>query len=134
MFGLDLGVAITETTKVWLLDTLERRHGAPLGAQDLGVKLGRGAVRRLTWRVGPGGKLSSSFAFRRVKVVHDSTERPLCPRRATSPSRAAGVCDIQRVSDLPPLTLALTFAPTVPLTFAASATPRGRGRGESSIG
>ena len=88
MFGLDLGVAITETTKVWLLDTIERRHGAPLSAHDLGVKLGRGAFRRLTWRVGPGGKLSSRFAFRRVKVVHDSTERPICPRRATSPSRA----------------------------------------------
>ena len=35
------------------------------------VKLGRRAFRRLTWRVGPGGKLSSRFAFRRVKVAHD---------------------------------------------------------------
>jgi SRSO17 transposase len=71
MFGLDLGVAVTASTKVWLLDKLERRHGAPLGAQDLGVKLGRRTFRRLTWRVGPGGKLSSRFAFRRVKVAHD---------------------------------------------------------------
>ena len=71
MFGLDLGVAITASTKVWLLDTLERRHGDPLSAQALGVKLGRRAFRRLTWRVGPGGKLSSRFAFRRVKVAHD---------------------------------------------------------------
>ena len=71
MFGLDLGVAVTASMKVWQLDTRERRRGAPLGAQDLGVKLGRRAFRRLTWRVGPGGKLSSRFAFRRVKVAHD---------------------------------------------------------------
>ena len=71
MFGLDLGVAVTASMKVWQLDTRERRHGAPLGAQDLGVKLGRRAFRRLTWRAGPGGKLSSRFAFRRVKVAHD---------------------------------------------------------------
>jgi SRSO17 transposase len=71
MFGLDLGVAIGASTKVWLLDKLGRRHGDPLSAQDLGVKLGRRAFRRLTWRVGPGGKLSSRFAFRRVKVAHD---------------------------------------------------------------
>lgn len=71
MFGLDLGVAVTASTKVWQLDTLERRHGLPLGAQELGVKLGARAFRRLTWRVGPGGKLSSRFAFRRVKVAHD---------------------------------------------------------------
>jgi SRSO17 transposase len=29
------------------------------------------AFRRLTWREGPGGKLSSRFAFRRVKVAND---------------------------------------------------------------
>jgi SRSO17 transposase len=73
VFGLDLGVAVTASTKVWLLDKLERRHGASLSAQDLGVKLGRRAFRQLTWRVGPGGKLSSRFAFRRVKVAHDDS-------------------------------------------------------------
>jgi len=71
MFGLDLGVAVVASTKVWLLDKLDRRHGQPLGAQDVGAKLGRPAFRRLTWRVGPGGRLSSRFAFRRVKVAHD---------------------------------------------------------------
>jgi SRSO17 transposase len=71
IFGLDLGVAVTASTKVWLLDKRERRHGAAVSAQDLGVKLGRRAFRRLTWRVGPGGKLSSRFAFRRIKVAHD---------------------------------------------------------------
>jgi len=71
MFGLDLGVAVRASTKVWLLDKLDRRYGDPIGAQDLGVELGLRAFRRLTWRVGPGGKLCSRFAFRRVKVAHD---------------------------------------------------------------
>jgi SRSO17 transposase len=71
MFGFDLGVAVTASTRVWLLDEIDRRRGDPLRAQDLGLELGRRAFRRLTWRVGPGGKLSSRFAFRRVKVAHD---------------------------------------------------------------
>jgi len=71
MFGFDIGVAISANAKVWLLDTIERRHGAPVTAQALGVELGRRAFRRLTWRDGPGGKLGSRFAFRRVKMAHD---------------------------------------------------------------
>lgn len=71
MYGLDLGVAVAASTKVWLLDKLARRRGDPLSVQDLGIKLGRGAFRRLTWRVGPGGKLSSHFKFCRVKVAHE---------------------------------------------------------------
>jgi SRSO17 transposase len=71
IFGLDLGVAIQGSTKVWLLDSLDRRRGEPLASLDLAVKLGGRAFRRLTWREGPGGKLYSRFAFRRVKVAHD---------------------------------------------------------------
>ena len=71
MFGLDLGVAVSATTKVWALDKIDRRHGEPVTAQKFGVDLGDRAFRRLTWREGPGGKLSSRFAFRRVKVAHD---------------------------------------------------------------
>jgi SRSO17 transposase len=71
MYGLDLGVAVQASTKVWALDTIGRRNGAPLTAQNLGIKLGPRAFRRLTWRDGPGGKLASRFAFRRVKVAHD---------------------------------------------------------------
>lgn len=71
VFGLDLGVGIQASTKVWLLDSLGRRRGEPVSAQELAVELGRSAFRRKTWRVGTGGKLSSSFAFRRVKVAHD---------------------------------------------------------------
>jgi SRSO17 transposase len=71
MFGLDLGVAVSAAMRVWLLDKIERRHGPPLTAQELGVELGPRGFRRLTWREGPGGKLSSRFAFRRVKVAND---------------------------------------------------------------
>lgn len=71
MFGFDFGVAVTASTKVWALDTIERRRGEPVRALELGIELGRRAFRRLTWRVGVGGKLSSRFAFRRVKVAHD---------------------------------------------------------------
>jgi SRSO17 transposase len=70
MFGLDLGVAVSAATRVWLLDKI-RHHSPPLTAQQLGVELGSGAFRRLTWREGPGGKLFSRFAFRRVKVAND---------------------------------------------------------------
>lgn len=69
--GLDLGVAVQANTKVWSLDTLGRRRGDPVGVQELGIKLGRRAFRRLTWRIGTGGKLSSRFTFRRVKAAHD---------------------------------------------------------------
>jgi SRSO17 transposase len=71
MFGLDLGVAVSAAMRVWLLNKIDRRHGPPLTALDLGVELGPRAFRRLTWRDGPGGKLSSRFAFRRVKVAND---------------------------------------------------------------
>ncbi|MGA2450621.1 MAG: IS701 family transposase [Polyangiaceae bacterium] len=71
MYGLDLGVAVQANTKVWRLDKSDRRRGDPVGAQDLGLQLGPRAFRRLTWRVGAGGKLSSRFAFRRARVAHD---------------------------------------------------------------
>ena len=71
IYGLDVGVAVQASTKVWGLDKLGRRRGEAIAAQELGNQLGRRAFRRLTWRVGVGGKLSSRFAFRRVKVAHD---------------------------------------------------------------
>jgi SRSO17 transposase len=71
MFGLDLGVAVPANMKVWALDKRGRRHGDAVSAQELGIKLGHRAFRRITWRIGAGGKLASRFAFRRVKVAHD---------------------------------------------------------------
>lgn len=71
VFGLDLGVAVSATTRVWALDKIDRRKGDAISAQQLGLELGGRAFRRLTWREGPGGKLFSRFAFRRVKVAND---------------------------------------------------------------
>lgn len=71
MFGLDVGVAVKGNMKVWLLDTLERRRGEPIEARVLGVKLGRSAFRRTTWREGTRRKMASNFKFCRVKVAHD---------------------------------------------------------------
>lgn len=69
--GLDFAVAITATTKVWLLNAQEQWNGLPVGVQQLGIQLGPNAFRRVTWRDGTRGKLASRFAFRRVKVAHD---------------------------------------------------------------
>jgi SRSO17 transposase len=71
IFGLDFGVAIQGSTKVWPLDARGRHRGAPIAAQDLGIQLGRRAFRKLTWREGTSATMSSRFAFRRVKVAHD---------------------------------------------------------------
>jgi SRSO17 transposase len=71
ILGFDLGVAVPANMRVWLLNKIDRRHGDPLTAQALGVQLGDRAFRRITWRDGPGGKLFSRFAFRRVKVAND---------------------------------------------------------------
>lgn len=74
--GLDFAVAVTATTRVWLLDARDRCQGEPIGAQQLGIELGPRAFRKWTWREGTRGKLASRFVFRRVKVAHDEGEEP----------------------------------------------------------
>jgi SRSO17 transposase len=69
--GLDYGVAVHAPTKVWVLDSLNRRRGDAMGVQQLGLHLGLSAFRRTTWRDGTRDKLASRFCFRRVKVAHD---------------------------------------------------------------
>ncbi len=71
MHGLDIAVAVKAQTKVWVLDTLGRRRGDPVGVQELGVQLGTTAFRRLTWREGTRTKMHARFCFRRVKPSHD---------------------------------------------------------------
>jgi SRSO17 transposase len=71
IFGLDFGVAIQGSTKVWSLDARGHHRSAAIAAQELGIQLGRRAFRKLTWRKGTVAKMSSRFAFRRVKVAHD---------------------------------------------------------------
>ena len=71
--GLDYAVAVRGPTRVWCLDALGRRHGEPSSAQELCTHL---SFRRVTWRQGTRGKLSSRFAVKRVKVAHDDGTEP----------------------------------------------------------
>lgn len=66
--GMDYGVGVQVTMKVWLLDARGRRRGEAARVDALAASLGRKAFRRLTWRDGTKGRMSSRFCFRRVKV------------------------------------------------------------------
>jgi SRSO17 transposase len=74
--GFDYALGIHATTKMWPLDRAERRRGEAQTARAIAASLGHGAVRRITWREGSNGKLSSRFALRRVKVAHDDGSEP----------------------------------------------------------
>jgi len=71
--GLSYGVAVMSTTKVWQLDSLDRRYGGrPLTVAEYANKIvERGGFRRTTWREGPKGKLSARFVARRVLPICD---------------------------------------------------------------
>ena len=71
--GLDFALAVRAATRVWLLDA-EGNAERNVGIEELGVELGTRAFRRITWRTGTKGKLSSRFCFRRVKPVHGDAE------------------------------------------------------------
>lgn len=71
--GLDFAVAVRAPTRVWLLDA-EGNAERNVGIEELGVELGTRAFRRITWRTGTKGKLSSRFCFRRVKPVQGDAE------------------------------------------------------------
>ncbi len=80
--GKDFAVGIQGDAKVWLLDNLGQRDGDSVKPVELGVALGPKAFRRVTYRVGTKGKMSSRFCFRRVKVAgsgkkKDSEQPPL---------------------------------------------------------
>ncbi len=70
---LDFAVAIKSRTCVWLLGPNDEL-GPAKGVQELGVELGPAAFRRITWRTGTKGRLSSRFCFRRVKPVQGDGE------------------------------------------------------------
>jgi SRSO17 transposase len=69
LHGLDYGVGVHATTRVYRLDAAERRSGEAVSVQNLGVTIGRSAFREITWREGTSGKLSSRFCLQRVKVA-----------------------------------------------------------------
>jgi SRSO17 transposase len=75
ILGFDYALGIHATTTMWRLDSRERRRGEASSARDITRELGPTAFRRVTWREGTAegrrGKMSSRFAFCRVKVAHD---------------------------------------------------------------
>ena len=76
--NLDYAVAIDADARVFLLDE-SGRHPEALGVRQLGIELGQRAFRKITWREGtrPHKKLSSRFAFRRVKPAFDGDPEPM---------------------------------------------------------
>lgn len=70
---LEYAVAVKCTTKVWQLDSRERRRaGRTLTVAEYAKQIaGRGGFRRTTWREGTNGKLSARFAARRVLPIAD---------------------------------------------------------------
>lgn len=71
--GFSYAVAVNSTTKVWQLDTLDRRSGGrTLSVSEYANKIvERGGFRRTTWRQGTKAKMSSRFAARRVLPIAD---------------------------------------------------------------
>ena len=71
--GLSYGVAVNSSTKVWQLDTLDRRRGGRTltVAAYANLLVERGDFRRTTWREGTNGNLSARFAARRVLPICD---------------------------------------------------------------
>jgi SRSO17 transposase len=76
--GLDYAVAVDADTSVWLVDE-HGRHPNAMHARQLGMELGQGAFRKITWRDGtrPNKKLSSRFVFRQVKPASAGTGTPM---------------------------------------------------------
>jgi SRSO17 transposase len=69
--GLDYAVEVHAPTKVWRLDSSGQPHGEPMSVADVGHHLPTKRFRRVTWRHGTKGKLSSRFALCRVLPVRD---------------------------------------------------------------
>ena len=68
---LDYAVGVDGSTKMWLLDSRDRRRGEPLSLKKLAQTLGPRRFRRVTWREGTKRKLTARFAVVRVLPAHD---------------------------------------------------------------
>lgn len=70
---LPYGVAVNATTKVWQLDSLDRRRGAKtLSVAEYAKQIAQeNGFRRTTWREGTKAPLSARFAARRVLPIAD---------------------------------------------------------------
>lgn len=74
--GLDYAVAVDADTRVWSLDSAERRRGNPVRLDHMMAGLTAGAFRRFTWREGTKAKMASRFCFRRVVPAPDDGTAP----------------------------------------------------------
>jgi SRSO17 transposase len=61
--NLDYAVAIDADARVFLLDE-SGRHPEALGVRQLGIELGQGAFRKITWREGDAAPQEAQFALR----------------------------------------------------------------------
>jgi SRSO17 transposase len=70
---LPYGVAVSSTTKVWQLDSLDRRRGPKtLSVAEYAKQIvEQNGFRRTTWRQGTKAPLSARFAARRVLPIAD---------------------------------------------------------------
>jgi len=66
--GLDYAVAVSSTTKVWLVDRSGKIWSPRVGVKELALRLGDKGFRQTTWRQGTRGTLHARFAMRRVVV------------------------------------------------------------------
>jgi len=73
--GLGYAVGLHRTTTVWRLDLLGRRIGDPWRSV-IWRRHRRGGFRRVTWREGTKGKMSSRFATERVVLAQDDLVDP----------------------------------------------------------
>ena len=69
--GLDYAVGVRSATKVWRIDSKQRRRGPAISLCDLALQLSTKKFRRCTWREGTTAKLWSRFARLRVVPFHD---------------------------------------------------------------
>ena len=78
--GFDYALGIQSNQTMWRLDRLGRRMGEAVPVSVIAEQLDQKAFRRLTWRAGTmsgqRGKLSSRFAFCRVKTTDDAESEP----------------------------------------------------------
>ena len=75
--GLDFAVAVSSSTRVWVVDAAGRRRGEPIAARDLARQhVADDSFRRYTWREGTGESLSARFTFLRVVPTADDGHEP----------------------------------------------------------
>lgn len=69
--GLDFAVGVHSTLRIVRLDVHDRINESVDTAAELFKRFGPKRFRKLTWREGTKGKLSSRFCFTRVRVAED---------------------------------------------------------------